>query len=365
MDSQRPGKIIALHLNYPSRAAQRGKAPQQPSYFLKPSTSYAPSGSTVERPAGTELLGFEGEIALVIGTTARRVSLDDAWSHVSGVTAEQRLRRLRPAARRRGIEPALQGRRRVHADRPGPDRRALDRSGRAAHPHLAQRRARSGGHHRGAAVPVRAPRRRPQPADHARARRRHPDRHPGRRERRATRRRGRGRGGCPVGTRARRAAAGWSRPSAQGAEPLQEYGAGPRVDDAQRDDAWGSREAAGLRPARMASSTPSSPRSSPRSRPPPSARSCASAATTTSASTGCTRSLPARASSAGRARCGSSPSGPICSPSTAAGTTRRSAPSTRCGRATCWSSMPAASATPERSATSSRSGLSCAARPAW
>jgi len=84
---QRPGKIIALHLNYPSRAAQRGRVPQQPSYFLKPSTSFAPSGSTVERPAGTELLGFEGEIALIIGTTAHRVPMDDAWACVSGVTA--------------------------------------------------------------------------------------------------------------------------------------------------------------------------------------------------------------------------------------------------------------------------------------
>jgi 2-keto-4-pentenoate hydratase/2-oxohepta-3-ene-1,7-dioic acid hydratase in catechol pathway/regulator of RNase E activity RraA len=87
----RPGKIIALHLNYPSRAAQRGKSPAQPSYFLKPSTSYAPSGATVERPAGTELLGFEGEIALVIGTEARNVSLADAWAHVSGVTASNDL----------------------------------------------------------------------------------------------------------------------------------------------------------------------------------------------------------------------------------------------------------------------------------
>lgn len=87
----RPGKIIALHLNYPSRAAQRGKSPVQPSYFLKPSTSYAPSGATVERPAGTELLGFEGEIALIIGAAARRVSVEDAWSHVSGVTASNDL----------------------------------------------------------------------------------------------------------------------------------------------------------------------------------------------------------------------------------------------------------------------------------
>lgn len=83
----RPGKIIALHLNYPSRVAERGRRPAKPSYFLKPSTSVAPSGGTVERPAGTELLGFEGEIALVIGSTARRVSPTDAWAHVAGVTA--------------------------------------------------------------------------------------------------------------------------------------------------------------------------------------------------------------------------------------------------------------------------------------
>ncbi|MFD9889474.1 fumarylacetoacetate hydrolase family protein [Amycolatopsis sp. NPDC059027] len=84
---ERPGKIIALHLNYPSRAAQRGRTPAQPSYFLKPPTSVAASGAALERPAGTELLGFEGEIALVIGTAARRVSPEEGWSHVSGVTA--------------------------------------------------------------------------------------------------------------------------------------------------------------------------------------------------------------------------------------------------------------------------------------
>ncbi|WP_410616108.1 fumarylacetoacetate hydrolase family protein [Amycolatopsis sp. lyj-109] len=84
---ERPGKIIALHLNYRSRAAQRGRVPQQPSYFLKPPTSVAASGDVLERPAGTELLGFEGEIALVIGQTARRVTPEAGWSHVAGVTA--------------------------------------------------------------------------------------------------------------------------------------------------------------------------------------------------------------------------------------------------------------------------------------
>ncbi len=83
----RPGKIIAIHLSYASRADQRGRRPAAPSYFFKPSSSVAASGGTIERPAGTELLAFEGEIALVIGAPARRVGLTDAWSHVAAVTA--------------------------------------------------------------------------------------------------------------------------------------------------------------------------------------------------------------------------------------------------------------------------------------
>ncbi|HEX8867351.1 MAG TPA: fumarylacetoacetate hydrolase family protein, partial [Lentzea sp.] len=79
-----PRKIIAVHLNYPSRAAQRGRVPEQPSYFLKPPTSVAASGAVLERPAGTELLGFEGEIALVIGKSARRVAPEDGWACVAG-----------------------------------------------------------------------------------------------------------------------------------------------------------------------------------------------------------------------------------------------------------------------------------------
>ena len=85
--SARPGKIIAVHLNYGSRAAQRGRTPAQPSYFLKPSSSIAASGDELERPAGTELLAFEGEIALIIGRPTRRVSPEDGWAAVSGLTA--------------------------------------------------------------------------------------------------------------------------------------------------------------------------------------------------------------------------------------------------------------------------------------
>lgn len=82
----RPGKVIAVHLSYRSRAAQRGRTPAHPSYFLKTASSLTGPG-LVERPAGTELLGFEGEIAVVIATPARRVSPQEAWGHVGWVTA--------------------------------------------------------------------------------------------------------------------------------------------------------------------------------------------------------------------------------------------------------------------------------------
>lgn len=86
-----PGKIIAVHVAFNSRAAQRGRWPKKPSYFLKAPSSLAGSGAEVVRPEGTELLAFEGEIALVIGSPARNVSLEKAWDHVSHVTASNDL----------------------------------------------------------------------------------------------------------------------------------------------------------------------------------------------------------------------------------------------------------------------------------
>jgi 5-oxopent-3-ene-1,2,5-tricarboxylate decarboxylase / 2-hydroxyhepta-2,4-diene-1,7-dioate isomerase len=85
------GKVLAVHLSYRSRAEQRGRVPAFPSYFMKATSSLSVSGTPVERPAGTELLAFEGEIALVIGTAARRVSPEEAWAHVGYVTASNDL----------------------------------------------------------------------------------------------------------------------------------------------------------------------------------------------------------------------------------------------------------------------------------
>jgi 2-keto-4-pentenoate hydratase/2-oxohepta-3-ene-1,7-dioic acid hydratase in catechol pathway/regulator of RNase E activity RraA len=85
---QFPSKIVAVHVSYRSRVMERGTAfPSWPSYFLKPPNTLAKTGDPVVRPPGCELLAFEGEVALVIGTRATRVSPASAWRHVAWVTA--------------------------------------------------------------------------------------------------------------------------------------------------------------------------------------------------------------------------------------------------------------------------------------
>src|SRR5580658_4604928 len=82
-----PGKIVAVHASYRSRAAERGTMPAWPSYFFKPSSSLAESGDPVARPPGCELLAFEGEVALVIGRRARHIRPADGWDCVAAITA--------------------------------------------------------------------------------------------------------------------------------------------------------------------------------------------------------------------------------------------------------------------------------------
>ena len=104
---QRPGKVIAVHLSYRSRAEQRGRIPAHASYFLKTSSSLCGPGEVV-RPEGTELLGFEGEVAAVIGTTAKDVTPEDGWAHVGWITASNDLglHDLRKAAEQRFLQAA-------------------------------------------------------------------------------------------------------------------------------------------------------------------------------------------------------------------------------------------------------------------
>jgi acylpyruvate hydrolase len=95
----RPGKVIGIGLNYRDHAAETGQPlPTEPLMFAKLTNAVvAPSGPVV-RPSYTEELDYEGELAVVIGRTARDVPPARALEHVFGyavmddVTARDRQR---------------------------------------------------------------------------------------------------------------------------------------------------------------------------------------------------------------------------------------------------------------------------------
>ncbi|MFN8622684.1 MAG: fumarylacetoacetate hydrolase family protein [Chloroflexota bacterium] len=84
----RPGKVIAVGLNYNDHAAEGGRAaPAQPMLFAKFPTSVIGPGATVEwDPALTAKVDLEAELGVVIGQTARRVAEADALDVVAGYT---------------------------------------------------------------------------------------------------------------------------------------------------------------------------------------------------------------------------------------------------------------------------------------
>lgn len=86
----RPGKIIAVGLNYHDHVAEQGgkaKVPESPVLFAKFPTSIIGDGATVEwDPRLTDAVDMEAELGVVIGRTARRVSEDAALHHVLGYT---------------------------------------------------------------------------------------------------------------------------------------------------------------------------------------------------------------------------------------------------------------------------------------
>ena len=84
----RPGKVIAVGLNYHDHAAEGGAAiPTSPMLFAKFPTSVVGPGATVEwDPALTDAVDLEAELAVVIGRRARRVREEAALDHVLGYT---------------------------------------------------------------------------------------------------------------------------------------------------------------------------------------------------------------------------------------------------------------------------------------
>ncbi|MGC7096126.1 fumarylacetoacetate hydrolase family protein [Amycolatopsis lurida] len=82
-----PSKIIAVHLNHRSRFEEFCAKPRSaPTYFHKPVSTLTGHNGHVVRPDGCKWLNYEGEIAVVIGRTARNITVDEAPAHIRGYT---------------------------------------------------------------------------------------------------------------------------------------------------------------------------------------------------------------------------------------------------------------------------------------
>jgi 2-keto-4-pentenoate hydratase/2-oxohepta-3-ene-1,7-dioic acid hydratase in catechol pathway len=82
-----PSKIIGVGTNYRAHAAEMGKpVPAEPLIFLKPPSAMAGPGDRIVRPSGYQRVDFEGELVVVIGKPAHRVSAAAAMEHVLGLT---------------------------------------------------------------------------------------------------------------------------------------------------------------------------------------------------------------------------------------------------------------------------------------
>lgn len=84
----RPGKVIAVGLNYKDHAAEAGvPLPEFPVLFTKWTTSLIPHGANIIIPKGVVQTDWEAELAVVIGKRASNVPIADAMSYISGYTA--------------------------------------------------------------------------------------------------------------------------------------------------------------------------------------------------------------------------------------------------------------------------------------
>jgi 2-keto-4-pentenoate hydratase/2-oxohepta-3-ene-1,7-dioic acid hydratase in catechol pathway len=86
---ERPGKIVAIGLNYMDHCRETNtEPPKNPVIFTKFPTAIIGPGAAITWSAGlTQQVDYEAELAVVIGRTARRVPEAEALRYVFGYTA--------------------------------------------------------------------------------------------------------------------------------------------------------------------------------------------------------------------------------------------------------------------------------------
>lgn len=84
-----PEKIICVGVNFPDRNAEYRDgqdAPPNMSLFIRFPRSFTGHGAPLIRPPESPQLDYEGEIAIVIGKSGRRIPEETALSHIAALT---------------------------------------------------------------------------------------------------------------------------------------------------------------------------------------------------------------------------------------------------------------------------------------
>ena len=80
-----PTDILCIGINYREHAAESGSSiPQNPMLFIKASNTLNNPGDPIPIPRRSQMIDFEGELAVIIGRAARHVSRERALDHVFG-----------------------------------------------------------------------------------------------------------------------------------------------------------------------------------------------------------------------------------------------------------------------------------------
>jgi 2-keto-4-pentenoate hydratase/2-oxohepta-3-ene-1,7-dioic acid hydratase in catechol pathway len=80
-----PGKIFCIGLNYEDhRKEGKHEKTAAPAVFVRFPESQVGHGQPILRPPESTKLDYEGEIALIVGKSGRRISEQAAWDHVAG-----------------------------------------------------------------------------------------------------------------------------------------------------------------------------------------------------------------------------------------------------------------------------------------
>src|SRR2546421_4046834 len=83
----RPRKYLAIGLNYQDHIAESGlEAPEVPFFFNKQVTCVVGPGDDVHMPRVSNLLDYEGELAIVIAKRCRHVRVEEAAGVIAGYT---------------------------------------------------------------------------------------------------------------------------------------------------------------------------------------------------------------------------------------------------------------------------------------